>query len=42
MFTVHSCTILLTMTQRATTPYFQGQASVLNFLCDAGSEITGK
>jgi hypothetical protein len=37
------------MTQRATTPYFQGQASVLKygiwdlkFICEAGSEITGK
>jgi hypothetical protein len=37
------------MTQSATAPYFQGQASVLKygiqdlkFLCEAGSEITGK
>jgi len=28
---VHSCTILLTMTQRATTPYFQGQVSLLKY-----------
>jgi len=29
IFMVHSCTVLFTMTQRGTTPYFQGQASVL-------------
>jgi hypothetical protein len=28
MFTIHNCTILLTITPRATTPYFQGQAAV--------------
>jgi len=31
IFIVHSCTVLLTMTQRATTPYFQGQSSVLKY-----------
>ena len=31
IFMVHSSKILLTTTQRATTPYFQGQASVLKY-----------
>jgi hypothetical protein len=31
IFTIYNCTILLTITLRATTPYFQWQAAVLMY-----------
>jgi hypothetical protein len=44
---MYNCTILLTITPRATTLYVQGQAAVLKYgilgyLCEAGGEMTGK